>query len=280
MQAVKGIDHAMIVVPDIAAAGRLYARLGFDVQPRGDHTHLGTANHLMIFGDDYLELLGVVEPGPLNAAYQGLSAAGGGLATLALKTDSADLAHEAWTAAGLAPEPAIDFGRAVEVAGRTEQAAFRIVRLPAQTRPGVGMFVCQHKTPQFVYRAEWSRHPNTVLGLAGATIVTDAPAKFRDAAEKIFGAGSVREDDGRMLVDSGTTPIRYLTPTAFARVFAGTAVPGPGDCAAALSFKVRDMAVAERCLAEAGAAPIRTADLRLIVPAAAAGNVVLEFVRG
>lgn len=128
-QAVKGIDHAVVVVADIEAARAAYARLGFEVQPRGFHTRLGTANHLMIFGDTYLELIGIVEPSPFNAERRAWLEKGGGLANVALRTDGADIAHAAWTACGLQPDPVLDFGRAVEIGGRTEQATFRTVRL-------------------------------------------------------------------------------------------------------------------------------------------------------
>ena len=56
------IDHVVITVGDrLDAALAQYTRLGFDMTERGHHT-LGSSNHLAIFGQDYLELLGY-EPG-------------------------------------------------------------------------------------------------------------------------------------------------------------------------------------------------------------------------
>ena len=48
-KAVKGIDHVVVMVDGIDAAQQAYEKLGFQVQPRGYHQKLGTANHLMIF---------------------------------------------------------------------------------------------------------------------------------------------------------------------------------------------------------------------------------------
>ena len=47
-RAVRGLDHVVVMVDGIDAAQKQYERLGFQVQPRGFHTKLGTANHLMI----------------------------------------------------------------------------------------------------------------------------------------------------------------------------------------------------------------------------------------
>src|SRR5258708_30340487 len=66
-RAVKGLDHVVVMVDGIDAAQRAYQKLGFQVQPRGFHNKLGTANHLMIFDKDYFEILGIVEDTPFNA---------------------------------------------------------------------------------------------------------------------------------------------------------------------------------------------------------------------
>ena len=74
------VEHCRTLNPDLAitdvkmpemdgidAAQAAYERLGFQVQPRGFHRRLGTANHLMIFDKDYFEILGIVEDTDFNA---------------------------------------------------------------------------------------------------------------------------------------------------------------------------------------------------------------------
>ena len=53
---VRGIDHAMILVRDLDRARDTYARMGFTLTPRGFHS-LGSQNHCIMFGRDYLELM-------------------------------------------------------------------------------------------------------------------------------------------------------------------------------------------------------------------------------
>ena len=177
-KAVKGIDHVVVMVDGIDAAQQAYERLGFQVQPRGYHQKLGTANHLMIFDKDYFEILGIVADTEFNAERREWLKTGGGLANVALATDGADLAFDAFKAAGLEPDAPLFFDRAVEVAGKTERAKFRTVRIPKQHMPVVGFFVCEHQTPQFVYRPEWALHPNGARGLLGVTVIAEQPARW------------------------------------------------------------------------------------------------------
>ena len=188
-RAVKGLDHVVVMVDGIDAAQSAYERLGFQVQPRGFHKKLGTANHLMIFDKDYFEILGIVEDTPFNAERREWLKDGGGLANVALATDGADIAFEAFKAAGLNPDAPLAFDRAVEVAGKTEHAQFRTVRIPKTNMPVVGFFVCEHLTPQFVYRGEWAKHPNGARGIRRRHGHRRAAGQMDRRAREVFRAG-------------------------------------------------------------------------------------------
>jgi catechol 2,3-dioxygenase-like lactoylglutathione lyase family enzyme len=277
-QAVRGIDHVVVVVPDIEAARATYARLGFQVQPRGLHARLGTANHLMIFADTYFELIGIVEPNAFNAERRAwLAKHGGGLANAALRTDGADLAHAAWTAAGLQPDPVLEFSRVVEIAGRQEQAAFRTVRLGTRRAKLLGFFACEHRTPQFVYRPEWATHTNAVTALAGATVIASDPATDEVYARQVFGDAAVRRADGELVIQSGGTPIRYMTADRFRALYPGIAPQRGDDHPALLSFGVRDLERTRATLSDAGVPHVATPDGRVLVAAADAAGVCIEF---
>src|SRR5258708_40089898 len=134
----------VVSVSGVATAEPAYRRLGFQVQPRGFHRKLGTANHLMIFDKDYFEILGGVEDTEFNAERREWLKQGGGLANVALATDDADLAFDTFRQVGLQPDAPLFFDRAVEVEGETERARFRTVRIPKTHMPVVGFFVCEH----------------------------------------------------------------------------------------------------------------------------------------
>ena len=62
-----GLDHAVFLVRNLDAAALAWRALGFTLSPRGTHAaQWGTANHTLMLGADYLELLGVLQDTPLN----------------------------------------------------------------------------------------------------------------------------------------------------------------------------------------------------------------------
>ena len=275
--AVKGLDHVVVMVDGIDAAEAAYRRLGFQVQPRGFHRKLGTANHLMIFDKDYFEILGIVEDTEFNAERREWLKDGGGLANVALATDGADLAFEAFRQAGLQPDAPLFFDRAVEIAGKMEHAKFRTVRIPKTHMPVVGFFVCEHQTPEFVYRPEWAKHANGARGILGVTVIAEQPAKWIAELEKYFGAGSVRRDGEGLVVNTGTQPIRYLTRKDYAAHYPGVVPVRPGDHPALLSVRVDSLADCEALLKKNGVAVLKPDAGRLIVPPGEAAHLNLEF---
>jgi hypothetical protein len=276
-RAVKGLDHVVVMVDGIDAAEAAYKKLGFQVQPRGFHSKLGTANQLMIFDTDYFEILGIVEPTTFNAERREWLKGGGGLANVALATDGADISYEAFKAAGLNPDAPLAFDRAVEVAGKTEHAKFRTVRIPKTNMPVVGFFVCEHLTPQFVYRPEWAKHPNGARGIAGVTVIAEEPAKWTAELEKYFGKGTVKAEGDGIVADTGTQPVRYLTREDYKARYPGIVPVRPGDHPALLSVRVENLAACEAVLKKNGVKLIKPDPSRLLVPPSEAADLTLEF---
>src|SRR6185295_6126431 len=135
-----GIDHVVVLVRDLDHASETYRRLGFALTPRGYHS-IGSQNHCIMFGRDYVELL-LPKPHPGMNAFVDFVAAGEGLGGVSVATDDARALREEWLADGIAAGDALDFSRPVEKLG---DARFRIVQL-AETGAGCQLFACQHFT--------------------------------------------------------------------------------------------------------------------------------------
>src|SRR5215510_16485239 len=68
IKSIAGIDHAVVVVKDLDAAAANWKQLGFTISPRGTHSaHMGTGNYTIMLGEDYMELLGVLNATEHNA---------------------------------------------------------------------------------------------------------------------------------------------------------------------------------------------------------------------
>jgi hypothetical protein len=90
------IDHVVFAVSDLdAAAARFRRDYGLDSSAGGRHPGWGTANRIVPLGDDYLELIAVVEPAIARRSTFGRSileaaGAGGSWATIAAATSAID----------------------------------------------------------------------------------------------------------------------------------------------------------------------------------------------
>ncbi len=183
-------DHLVINARDrMDEAEACYRRLGFALTQRGFHT-LGSINHCAVFGDDYLELVGV----PKDAAQvRGeILRFPEGLNGVVFATDDADTLYKALFAAGAPVELPAAFSRPVVLNGKIEDAKFRVVRINADATPYGRVYFCQHLTRDLVWRDEWRRHPNYAFALARAVILAPDPDKTAELYRTLFGAEAVK----------------------------------------------------------------------------------------
>jgi len=172
---IRGLDHVVILVRDLDRARDSYQRLGFTLTPRGYHS-LGSQNHCMMFGSDYLELMALPAAAPPALQYfADFLSRGEGVGALALATDDASAAHAELTKAGIAAEAPLALSRPVEKLG---EARFTLVQLPSQLTPGFRSFLCQHHTRDLVWRPEYQRHANGALGIDAISIAVPDPAGY------------------------------------------------------------------------------------------------------
>jgi hypothetical protein len=276
------LDHVVIDVRDrMDEAARVFAALGFTLTPRGHHT-LGSMNHLMMFGTDYLELLGF---GTADATRPELAPFPIGLNGLVFKTEDADAVHAHAAGAGLPILPVQSFSRPVDLAvdlqGERRDARFRTTRLdPGKIAMG-RVYFCEHLTPELVWRPEWQAHPNGARAIARVVVATGEPHRTASLFTALFGPStfgpdSVTEVDGKCLVSAGTARVELATPAAIAAEFGDAADPsGRAEYLALVELKVASLAeTAERLHRIAG---VRAEPNRIIVPARAAFNATLVF---
>ncbi|PIJ48500.1 hypothetical protein BL250_15925 [Erwinia sp. OLTSP20] len=271
------LDHVVINVADkLDEASNLYQRLGFQLSARGHHT-LGSSNHLAIFGENYLELLGY-EPGQGDKR-KDLWQAPAGLTGLVWKTHSADSEFRHLKQHDLDGDPPASFSRPVTLPdGQQTDARFRTVRLRPSLVPNGRSFFCQHDTPAAVWQTAWQQHPNGVRHITEFVIVAQQPASAAAVYRRLFGDAFIEhERDGSLAIHAGNATVRIMSAQQAQAIY-GT-LPRDYDGSArmsALSLQTDSLSKVKTNLSQ-GNIPFQQQANAIIVAADDAFNLTLRF---
>lgn len=275
---ILGADHVVVTVRDLDAAAAQWKKLGFTVSPRGTHSpQMGSANYTIMFGEDYLELLGVLHDTDQNKPTRDFLAKREGIERTAFTTDDAAAGAAELKARGLAPLGPVHFGRPVDLPnGQTGEAKFNVFRWPLSESPGgMRIFACQHLTRNTVWIPELQQHANRATRLASIEILSADPKQAAEHLSRLIDE-PVSSADGIFRVHSGGKRADFLfyDATAFARRYPDAARAGAAsDGAVALVIGTSDLAAATTALGANGIAHHHMVS----VPAKAANGVIVSF---
>jgi len=275
---ILGLDHVVVTVRDLDAAAEQWRGLGFTVSPRGTHSPiLGTGNYTIMFGDDYVELLGILTETEQNKPTRDYLAKREGLERAAFTTDDAAAGAEELKSRGFAALGPIHFGRPVELpGGGTGEAKFNVFRWPLEENPGsLRIFACEHLTRDTVWIPELLRHANGASRLVRLEVLTPDPKAAAQHLGRLIDEPARPDGDG-WLVPSGGKRADFLFYDAagFARRYPDAVRDGAAsDGAVALVVATSDLAAAKAALGARGVAH----DGAVSVAASAANGIVLSF---
>lgn len=206
MSSPRGIDHLVLGVRDLDAAGAVYQELGFTVGARNRHPW-GTHNRLIQFPGAFVELITVAEPalipehGPgrfsFGACVRDALAAGEGMSMLALESADAAADNRLWTSAGIGGFDTFFFerqGRRPD--GQAVRVAFTLAFAAETAAPGAGFFVCQQHEPQNFWNPAFQIHANGALGVVETRFSAPSPQGHRRFFETFTGVPSRPIDSG------------------------------------------------------------------------------------
>ena len=270
------LDHAVVGVLDrLDEAAAVYRKLGFALTARGYHT-LGSINHLAVFGENYLELLGF--PPDSNEKRADLWSYPTGLNGLAFRTaDAASLQREL----GEAGKPVTewrDFSRPVDVGGTQKSASFRTFQIGKEAISNGRFFFCQHNTPDLVWQPRDQSHPNGVLDIVDVFIVSRAPQTLTELLGGFANTVAPEITRDGIAIHTGIVTLHILSEANATSRF-GLAIPASFDGnerKVALGLKVRSLQVTADVLAQGGLSS-RPFEGGLLVDADAANGVALWF---
>lgn len=209
-------DHAIIAVRDLAGAAARYRAAGFLVQDGGQHPGRGTANAIVRFGLDYLELITVESVDAATAAggnsrvtAELLEEREGGLLGYALATNDIEGLAARLRELGLEATGPLAGERLRPDGQRLDWRL--LIPFGASWGTPWPMYIQWNTTEAERLAVERpGNHPNGVTGVAAIQVRTDRA----DLAEKLLGTdlGFVQKGDGyRVATPSGDCCIEVAT---------------------------------------------------------------------
>ena len=220
------LDHVVInTLFDMDRAAALMSQLGFTLTPRGYHS-LGSINHLMMFEQDYLELIGL--PLGTDKLRKDVLESPRGLNGLVFKVSDADASRQTLSDSGLAMLEPQSFSRPVTIDGVEHLARFRTVRAAPEMFEAGRVYYCQHYTPELVWHRPWMSHPNGVRGLREIVIVTENAEVELSRYAKAAQSSPERQGDDWLIALSGGFRLTVMSPGRYRARYGEFAVESDG----------------------------------------------------
>lgn len=284
----RGLDHLVIGVADLDAAGAFYADLGFRVGARNRHPW-GTENRIVQFPGAFLELITVGDATliPSHAPRQFSFGAfvrdalawGEGMSMLVLESRDAAGDAEGFRSAGIGEfEPFFFERQARRPDGSEVRVAFSLAFAENEAAPECGFFVCQQHEPQNFWNPAFQQHDNGASGLSAVFLVTQEPAAQADFLSAFSGAESFATPDGGLRLPLPRGRLEVLAHTAAGNVLDGTTRRQQAHFAG-FAVTVPDFEPLRQRLLERGIVH-RQQGARFVVPGSAAFGCAIIFERG
>ncbi|AMJ59809.1 VOC family protein [Bosea sp. PAMC 26642] len=276
---VLGVDHVVVTVRDLDASAGLWKRLGFTVSPRGTHSPiLGSGNYTIMFGEDYVELLGILAETEHNKPTRDFLATREGIERVAFTTDNAAAGADELKARGHAALGPVHFGRPVELPdGGTGEAKFNVFRWPLDESPGgVRIFACEHLTRETVWIPALQDHANGASRLLRIEVVTADPAAAAARLEALIAEQATQGGDAWIVASGkGRADFLFYDAAGLAERYPEAVRDGAApEGAAAIVVATSDLAGATKALGSLAVAH----DGAVSAPASAANGVIVSFV--
>ena len=216
-----GIDHPLIAVRDIVQIRDRLLSMGFNMTAIGKHPW-GTSTSLAMFEGCLIEIIGIYDESlidelPVGDFHFGRHihdhlAQREGVALTALHSTNTQLDSLKAKQTAFAVAGHLEFGRDVTLPDRRQdRTKTTLVIMPDDRWPRLSFFLCQQHRPELVYVDEWLKHPNSVYGIRGMTILgeLDSQNALVKKFSTLYGRAAVVE--GGFQLESANGYIRILT---------------------------------------------------------------------
>jgi hypothetical protein len=189
----KGIDHLVIVVNDLAQAAKDYEQLGFTVVPGGRHP-VGSHNALISFADgSYIEIIAFYHEATGHRWWDPLRK-GERLVDYCMQTDDLQGDTQKLRAAGVAINDPVPWSRT-----RPDGYELKwVLSLATGSHRGVAPFLIQDVTMRDERIPRERDHKNGVTGIHKLTIATDEVSMVEGGYKAVLGTDGQAVDEEQL----------------------------------------------------------------------------------
>jgi glyoxalase-like protein len=185
------IDHVLLAVRDLDAAAKwIREQHGLTALPGGRHPGVGTANMIVPLGDDYLELIAMVDPaeaaGPLRARLDEAPESGASIATWAVRVTDIEALKQRLGAAGIATEGPLPGSRRRPDGTLLE---WRTLRVGSGTEPAIPFFIEWKVAAGDHPGAAPVEHPAGTVLLRGLRLASPVPEALAERLRVVLDEG-------------------------------------------------------------------------------------------
>lgn len=282
---IDSVNHVGVAVRDMEQGCALYEALGFTLSPLSVHSGsakpgepvqpMATGNRCAIFPNNYIEVLGIVNPGALDWSWGKFIERFQGAHIICFGCKDADVVDARLKAANVETSGVIALQRDIGTEDGVKTARFDCVHFTRAITPEGLIQAARHRNPEYVHQPRYLGHRNGATSLAEVLLVTsDAEATAR-RYETLTGQKSQQKDGDPVIDLPLVTRLRFMTPDKAASDMPGTLL-APAPSIAAMTFSVSNLKAAREVVAGAGF-PIVDGKNRFYVPAENALGVVHIF---
>ncbi|GAA3388745.1 VOC family protein [Cryptosporangium minutisporangium] len=268
---INGFHHVGLLTCDLDGLERAYTSFGFTLSPRSRHLlteHPGaapvpgcTANRCALFGDAYLELLGIVDdaaPDPWHT--RAIAAEYEGFRLLNFDTTDASVTAAHLDDAGLRTSGVLDLERDVDTEDGPRTVRARAVHVDPRSTPEGHLGFAQHLTREYVHQPRYLHHRNGARALDAVLIVAEDDA-FDDTTDRYTRVlrPTVERRGPVTVLRMSTGRLEIVRASDAPAVLPDQPVPAPSYLAA-LTIRVDDLATARDVVENGGTATRTTGD--------------------
>lgn len=282
---IDSVNHVGVAVRDMDEGTARYEALGFTLTPLSVHSGsskpgepvqpMATGNRCAMFPNNYVEVLGIVNPGRPDWGWGKFVSRFQGAHIICFGCKDAGVVDQRVSGNGIKTSGVIALQRDVETPEGMRTARFDCVHFDAAAMPEGLIQAARHRNPEYIHQPRYLSHANGATALSEVVLVSTDPAAFAAKYERLTGQRA-KQDGRRRSIDLPlVTRLTFIGIEEIAGAIPGSLV-APPPCIAAMGFTVKDLGQTARALDKSGSTYARDGN-RLVVPAEEAVGVAHVF---